>query len=201
MAGPSSLRGWPGFGGLRQLRLGLASLPGHRADGGWEADSGLPQLSLFLRDYGGQAGGGECPAGSWDDGSDAFLAPALVPERWASGQLALEHLPCARLRAEHWGMSSHRLFTITLSVRSFNLHLTGEETEAQEASLISQSFYGLFPECKWRVRVGPARAAATRLHFYKGLQTLPAKSSDFSREAGNLHFYVKSPDYQMLATN
>lgn len=45
-----------------------------------------------------------------------------------------------------------------------------------------------------RVQVGSAGAAATPLHFHKRLQALPARSA-FSREAGNLCCYVKSPDY------
>lgn len=49
--------------------------------------------------------------------------------------------------------------------------------------------------------MGPARAATTPLRSHKGLQALPARSSDYSRKAGNSHYHVNSPYYQMLATN
>lgn len=82
--GPSPLRVWPAFGGLCPLTLSvMLPFSGHCADGRREGGGGFPQLSPDLGDRGWQAGGGECPAGSWGDWS-VFLPPAMAPERRAS---------------------------------------------------------------------------------------------------------------------
>lgn len=76
------------WGPLPPHTQSYASFPGHCADGRREGGGGFPQLSPDLGDRGWQAGGGECPAGSWGDWS-VFLPPAMAPERRASEQLAL----------------------------------------------------------------------------------------------------------------